>query len=221
MKTSNKIILALFSLPLVLMIFIYGSLYAKYKSNDFITEKQLREETLTRTALQAFSVIDLSEYRGGHVEIQQGASYELSFNTWNKDNFSVDNTAAVLRIKSNNDHHNELTITCPSFTQLIADSVYISMDSFKLGTLDCKLGTNLTMALGASVDSLTVQLKRNSKLELINNANIGLLNIEVENKSTLEQSGGSINQLGHVLLGDSSSVELDGKTLQNLLKKAP
>lgn len=221
MKTSNKIILALISLPLVLMIFVYGNLYAKYKNNDFITEKQLEEERTIRTNLQTFHTINLTDFQGDHtVTITKGDAYTVSIDKSGQEAFSFVEDNGTLKIKSRNDFHSRVTITCPDFQNLVADSsVLVYLTEINLRRLDCKMEAGGFLTLNGAVDTLNLSVAQVTSVELQNESKIEILNLQMKDETKLEQSGGEVAAFGNVSIGDSCSIKFNGKTLQKLLQK--
>lgn len=223
MKTSNKIVLALFSLPLIIMLFVYGSLYAKYKNKDFITEKQVEEERTVRTPLAAFHTINLTDYEGNYVvTITKGDAYAVSIDKSDKEAFSFDNSNGMLKIKASKEFRNRVTITCPDFQTLEADSSCgIYLNELHLKKLDCRLGHLSSINLAATIDSMNVAMKDGTGLELGQSAKIGMLTLQMLDDAKLEQNGGEIAAFGNVSIGDRCLIKVDGKTMQKLLQKTP
>ena len=153
MKTSNKILLALFLLPFVVCLFIYVSLYAKYKNNDFITEKQLNEENHITEQLPPFNQIAIAHFKGD-ITIEQSNDRSVRFEKWNKENFAYEVKNNVLNIRTIKGNYASLTILCPSFEQLDADSAGVQINSMKFQNLRLNLGHEANVHFKGQADSI-------------------------------------------------------------------
>ncbi|MGN6495576.1 MAG: GIN domain-containing protein [Agriterribacter sp.] len=218
MKTSNKILLALFLLPFVVCLFIYVSLYAKYKNNDFITEKQLNEENHITEQLPSFSQIAITHFKGD-ITIEQSNDRSVRFEKWNKENFVYEVKNNVLNIRTIKGDYASLTILCPSFEQLNADSAGVQINSMKFQNLRLNLGHEANVHFKGQADSLTAAIKSSSGLDLNSEATAGVLNLILDNHASFE-SVGQIKQFGNIQLQDSADVRMNGKAMRALLDKA-
>ena len=79
MKTSNKILLALFLLPFITVLFIMLTLHAKIKNGDYITDQQLEEKNNNRYTVQPFTEIYLQNFRYGNVTITKADSFSIKY----------------------------------------------------------------------------------------------------------------------------------------------
>lgn len=218
MKTSNKILLALFLLPFVVCLFIYASLYAKYKNNDYITEKQLNEENLLTEQLPPFNQISIAHFKGD-ITIEQSNDRSVRFEKWNKENFAYEVKDNVLSIRSIKDDYASITILCSSFEQLDADSAGVQINSMKFQNLKLNLGHETNVHFKGQADSLTVAIKGRSGLDLSNEATANVLNLTLDNHASFE-SVGQIKQFGNIQLQDSADVHMNGKAMRALFEKA-
>lgn len=218
MKTSNKILLCLFLLPFAAAIFVYSSLYAKFRNNDYVTEAQLDEESHITSTIGSFNNIDVSGYKG-HITIKHGDHFALKFEKWNKDRFSYEIKDNKLFINTKADYDNPITILCPGFERLLADSSSIFVDSIHLKHVFFDLGHNTSLNFNGHADTLTADISSGAGMDLNNNATVGVLNLTIDNHASFENNTGIITQFGKMQLQDSAELRVDGKTLRLLFEK--
>ncbi|MBX3255008.1 MAG: DUF2807 domain-containing protein [Chitinophagaceae bacterium] len=218
MKTSNKILLTLFLLPFLVCSFLSIALYAKYRSNDYTTEAQFNEENHTASELPAFANIHVSNFNG-HVNIEYSNDRALRMEKWNKDKVQYEVKNNTLFISSIRDHYVPVTILCPFFEQLDADSARLSIRSYKLKNAVFNLGHAANMDFNGQADTLSIAMKNSSNLDFNSQATVGLLNLVLDDHASFE-SFGQISRFGNVQVKDSADIRMDGKTMRSLLEKA-
>ncbi|MBX3239949.1 MAG: hypothetical protein KIT80_21880 [Chitinophagaceae bacterium] len=218
MATSNKILLGLFLLPVVILVSIYGSLYARYKQGDYVTEKQQNEASMTINELPAFSGIDLGEYKGGDITVKTGDAFSLSYYKNDKEGFQFEVRDNTLFVKTLTDNYQQATITCPSFSHIRVEDTRLHIGSMILGrcTFDIR-GQKSRVNFAARVDTLSLDLKDRSSVHFNEEAVVGVLNLTMENNTKLSGNHAVIKSFGQVAVADSAAVNLDGRTLMRLV----
>lgn len=220
MKTSNKILLGVLLLPLVLMIFVYSSLYAKLRNNDYITEAQIAEESRDHFTLQEFDAIDLFGFDKGRVEIVYGTAPGYSVSKTARQDVRAEVRDGVLYLKTTAPYQ-DVVITSPGFREIAADSVQIHVDSMKLRSLSCRLGYGAQLFTKAQTDTLSIEIGNNSNLYLERSASIGVLRGRVAEGATVVQDGASIRQIEEMQLDDGARITLEGRSMNKLLYRQP
>jgi hypothetical protein len=218
MKTSNKILLTLFLLPFVTVLFIMLTIHAKIKTGDYITEKQLEEERNIRYTVQPFTEIYLQNFRYGNVTIAKADSFSIKYGKEIKDNIEYRLNGNSLSVKSlGNNYYNRVTIYCPTFNSVEADSSAVSVDAMSLGNCRIAVGTSSSLSFGAQADTLNLNLKDRSDLSLTSTAKINVLRLTMGNHATFNQTEGIIQNRGEMLLDDSATLSIDGRTMQKFI----
>ena len=218
MKTSNKILLTLFLLPFVTVLFIMLTIHAKIKTGDYITEKQLEEERNIRYTVQPFTEIYLQNFRYGNVTIAKADSFSIKYGKEIKDNIEYRLNGNSLSVKSlGNNYYNRVTIYCPTFNSVEADSSAVSVDAMSLGNCRIAVGTSSSLSFGAQADTLNLNLKDRSDLSLTSTAKVNVLRLTMGNHATFNQTEGIIQNRGEMLLDDSATLSIDGRTMQKFI----
>ena len=218
MKTSNKILLTLFLLPFVTVLFIMLTIHAKIKNGDYITEKQLEEERNIRYTVQPFTEIYLQNFRYGNVTIAKADSFSIKYGKEIKDDIEYRLNGNSLSVKSlGNNYYNRVTIYCPSFNSVEADSSAVSVDAMSLGNCRIAVGTSSSLSFGAQADTLNLNLKDRSDLSLTSTAKVNVLRLTMGNHATFNQTEGIIQNRGEMLLDDSATLSIDGRTMQKFI----
>ena len=218
MKTSNKILLTLFLLPFVTVLFIMLTIHAKIKTGDYITEKQLEEERNIRYTVQPFTEIYLQNFRYGNVTIAKADSFSIKYGKEIKDNIEYRLNGNSLSVKSlGNNYYNRVTIYCPTFNSVEADSSAVSVDAMSLGNCRIAVGTSSSLSFGAQADTLNLNLKDHSDLSLTSTAKVNVLRLTMGNHATFNQTEGIIQNRGEMLLDDSATLSIDGRTMQKFI----
>jgi hypothetical protein len=218
MKTSNKILLTLFLLPFVTVLFIMLTIHAKIKTGDYITEKQLEEERNIRYTVQPFTEIYLQNFRYGNVTIAKADSFSIKYGKEIKDDIEYRLNGNSLFVKSlGNNYYNRVTIYCPSFNSVEADSSAVSVDAMSLGNCRIAVGTSSSLSFGAQADTLNLNLKDRSDLSLTSTAKVNVLRLTMGNHATFNQTEGIIQNRGEMLLDDSATLSIDGRTMQKFI----
>ncbi len=217
MATSNKILIALFMLPIVILGVNFGALYMKFKNDDYVTEKKINDERTTKNQLASFSRIDLSGFRGEQTEIVQG-DYTLNYDKNYNDYISFEVRDSTLFVKTIKDGYHSVVISCHSFNFLSARS-RVNIDSMPLSNCHLDImGENATINFNAQCDTLSVKLADMASINMQPASSIELFNLEMADHTAVssEQSA-IIQQFGHTVIADSATVHLYGKTFKLLL----
>lgn len=219
MKTSNKILLSLFLFPFVVCLFLYVALYAKYKSNDYITEKQLNEENNITAKLSPFNHINIAQFKG-EINIEHSNDPSIRLQKWNKDQVAYEVKNNVLNVRTIKGDYASVTILCPPFEQLDADSTSIQINNqMKFQHVKLNLGHEANLRFNGQADTLTVAIQSRSGVDFNSEANAGVLNLSLDNHASFE-SVGQIKQFGNIQLQDSADVHMNGKAMRALFEKA-
>ncbi|HRP57772.1 hypothetical protein [Agriterribacter sp.] len=220
MKTSNKILLTLFALPFIMILFIYASLYAKYKSGDYVTEQQVENERSTLTIVHGFQGINLGGFGRGRISIKHSDSFAVRVDNRNKDQIEFQSQSGVLTLRSKNRHgYLPVTVYCPGFSALSIDSATAEIDPFVLAGVTMDIGAEGNITFNGLADSLTVNIKRNGAITLGNAANVKWLNLQLANGSSFNNKEGGIQQIGNPVLEDSATLNVNGKTMRMIAEK--
>lgn len=220
MKTSNKILLSLFVLPFIIMTFIYASLYGKYKNGEYITEQQVENERSALTIVDHFTEIDLGGFKRGHISIKYSDSFAIRVDNWNKDQIQFQSEAGVLTLRSKNQHgYLPVTVYCPGFIKLSIDSANAEIDPVALTGATMNIGAEGDVTFNGSADSLTVNVKRSGAITLGSTADVKWLNLQLADGSRFNNEQGSIQQIGNLLLEDSATLNVNGKTMRMIAEK--
>jgi len=222
MKTSNKIILGIFLFPFLLVLLMNIALYAKIKSGSYTTREQEIEENTITTPMQNFSDIDLTAIKNGRIEIKQGDGFAIRFEKWAKDNFEYEQQGNKLVLKSKKGRENEykvVTVLCPSFSHLSADSIEVFVDAMQLGNTQIEVGAEANLNFAAHAQNLTLSGKKNSNISFQEGAIADTLNLQLVNGANFNKTAGIVKQIGQVNLEDSAALNIDGKTMRTLLQK--
>lgn len=218
MKTSNKILLTLFLLPFGTVLFIMLALHAKIKNGDYITDQQLEEENNSRYSVQPFTEIYLQNFRYGNVTITKADSFSIKYGKEMKDNIEYRLNGNRLFVKSLGDrYYSRVTIYCPSLNSIEADSSAVSVDSMSLGNCRITVGASSNLSFGAQADTLSLNLKDHSDLSFTSTAIVNVLSLAMGNQATLNQTQGIIRNRGEMLLADSATLSIDGRTMQKFI----
>lgn len=220
MKTSNKILLSLFVLPFIIVLFIYASLYGKYKNGDYITKQQIENERSALTIVEPFTEIDLGGFNRGHISIKHSDSFAIRVENWNKDQIQFQSQTGLLTLRSKNQHdYVPVTVYCPGFIQLSIDSANAEIDPATLTNVTMNIGVEGDVTFNGSADSLTVNVKRNGAFTLGGSASIKWLNLQLANGSRFNNEEGSVQQIGNLALEDSATLNVNGKTMRMIAEK--
>ncbi len=222
MKTSNKILLALFLLPFITVLLIMLTLHAKIKNGDFITEKQAQEENRITSQLAPFSDIDLSAYKNGRVEIKYSDSFYIHYDKSQKENINVEQQGNKLMLKTNkgSGNYHFLTVFCPTFSALRFDSLEVFVDAMHLANARIDAGAETSLHFAAKAGKLTLSGQRGSNISFEDTAMIDTLNLQLSNGATFNNMHGVITRLGEIKLGDSAALNVGGKIMQMLLQNS-
>ena len=222
MKTSNKILLALFLLPFIIVLSIILTVHAKIKNGNYTTEKKEQEKNRITNQLNPFSDIDLSGYKNGRVEIKYSDSFYIYYDKVQKENINIEQEGNKLALKTNtsNDNYHFVTILCPTFSALHFDSLNVSVGAMHLTNARIDAGAESTLHFAGKATKLTIAGLRNSNTSFEDKAIVDTLNLQLSNGATFNNMHGVIMQLGQVALDDSASVNVGGKTAELMLQNS-
>ncbi|MCC6290135.1 MAG: DUF2807 domain-containing protein [Chitinophagaceae bacterium] len=217
MKTSNKILLALFLLPFIAVTFVAFSFYSRYKSGKYITQEQYTKEKEISTIVSSFNTIDLSSYRGT-ATIKASDSFAIVVFNWDKDKVIPKVKDGVLTLHyKNEDNYAPVTILCPSVTTITADSVEISVGNvLRNATINAKTESRITLTNNA--DSLVLNIDRNANVNLGANI-IQKLQLNLANGAELDASESTVISFENTTIADSATVKIGGKTMKAFLNQ--
>ena len=220
MKTSNKILLSLFVLPFIITVFIYASLYGKYKNGDYITKQQIENERSTLAMTDRFTEIDLSGYRQGGVSIKHSDSFAIRIENGNSDKIKYNTAGGKLTLMNKTEERNIwVTVYCPSFSKLSIAATNVEIDSIALTGCLMDIGADARVTFNGTADSLTANIQRGSNFNLGKTADIRLLSLHLANGSVFNNEEGSIQQIGKLALEDSAVLNVNGKTMRMIAEK--
>lgn len=217
MATSNKILIALFLLPLLILGTNFGALYMKYKNENYTTQNELNNSRLTKNELPPFTRIDLSEFKGDNIDIRSGEAalhYDKSYN----DNIRFEVKDNTLFVKTLQEGYHTATILSNGFHYL-STAANVNIDSMYLPVLELIVSEKSgAVSFNAQCDTLSTKLLESSSLTLSPTSVIGVFNLEMTNHTTIiANPNANIKQFGQALISDSANLQLDGKTLKLLL----
>ncbi len=218
MKTSNKILLALFILPFVLATLAGFTFYSIQNSGQFITEEQYDKESKLTNIVPAFTGIDLLNYKGNHITISKSDSFAVVTDEWNKDkvSYEIKENTLILKTSSGNEYI-PVTILCPSLTIITTDSSEVSInDVLKNSTINAKAESNIT--INGDADSLVLNIERNGNVNLDANS-IQKLQLKMDNGATLNIKESNLREFGNLAIEDSAAIRIDGKILKAILQQ--
>lgn len=219
MKTSNKILLALFLLPFITVLFIMLTVHAKIKNGDYITEKQERDKNSITTYLAPFTDIDLGAFKNGAVTIKYSDSFYINYDKSQKEHISFGQEGNTLGLitKRDNDNYSFVTVYCPAFSKLRFDSLSVFIDSMQLTNVQIEAGAAASLRFAARAANLTLSGLGGSDISLEGSATVDTLNLQLSNGATFNNMHGMIRQLGQVKLADSATLNVDGRTMQEFI----
>ena len=135
-----------------------------------------------------------------------------------KDNIEYRLNGNRLFVKSlGNNYYNRVVIYCPSFNSIEADSSAVSVDSMSLYNCRIAVGASSSLSFGAQADTLSLNLKDHSDLSFTSTAKVNVLGLAMGNHATLNQTEGTIKNRGEMLLADSATLNIEGRTMQKFI----
>lgn len=217
MKTSNKILLALFLLPFVVVILLAFTFYSTYQSGKYITQEEYVKEKEVSAIIPSFNTIAISSYRG-NVTIKSSDSFAITVFEWDKDRVIHEVTDGVLTIHSKNKgDYIPVTILCPSVSAITADTAAISVSNVLQNcTINAKAESNITLA--GNADSLVLNIERNGNVDLGSNT-IQKLQLNLSDGAQLNAGESTVIAFGNISLADSASVRFGGKAMKAFLNQ--
>ena len=86
-----------------------------------------------------------------------------------------------------------------------------------LGNCRIAVGASSSLSFGAQADTLNLNLKDHSDLSLTSTAKGNVLRLAMGNHATFNQTEGIIQNRGEMLLADSATLSIDGRTMQKFI----
>lgn len=221
MKTSNKILLTLFVLPFVIMISIYTALYGKYKNGEYVTERQIENERSALTSVDAFTTIEMNGSENMHITVKHSDSFAVRVDKQHEDRLQFQSQGGVLTIRAKDrQYYFPVTVYCPSFLRLSVDSANVEIGAVvPAAGITMHIGAEGRVTFNGPADSLTADVKRNGSIVLGNTADIKWLNLHMADGSRFTNEEGEVQQIGNLVLEDSATLHVNGKTMRMIAEK--
>ena len=234
MRTSNKILAGTFIIVLLIITGIHLALYAKYKSNDFITMKYLHEEryesyplkeirTVSLTGLQNVTIIPSDTAR---VEIEKNGERRLVHEFTNGvliikgDTTITNNTGTPERIRS----WRSVIIYLPANQAIKSDDCELTIrgtkDSTKLFSINAEMNTTelhlgeLNMSESAHGDyfsRISISKSVGGSVDISQNAVVKEMNIDIET-GNFEDNNAALGVI-NMVADSTSTIKLSGKNI--------
>ena len=144
MRTSNKIILGIFLVPLIIIAALHVTLYAKYKSGNYVSMKNIEADRFIRPALKNIDNIVVYGLENFSIVPSDTLSLEIEKDKYGYLHYSIEGNTLVI--------HGDSTIQHPDGTKDIQrsyENVNLYLPSTKNITAD-----NSNVRLKGSSDSL-------------------------------------------------------------------
>ena len=160
MRTSNKIIVGIFLAPLIILTAIHVTLYAKYKSGNYVSMKKVTEDRFTRLALT--HIISVSVYGLNNFNIIPSDTATLEMEKLQNDrlHYVVNGDSLVIRADSTSEtngnfprNYQAINLYLPGNATIYANNS--SIDLF--GTADSLKAASYRFTLNNSSDLETRQ----------------------------------------------------------------
>jgi len=233
MRTSNKILLGVFLLILVILTAINGAIYAKYKSNDFTTSARLHEERYNRYNIDGVQSVSLTGL--DHVTIIPSDSVKLEIEKSGnrKVNYTFTNGELVIKgdtiitykdgTTSRERTYEDIIIYLPYVQNIKADYCTIFIRGAKdtarstevraaLADTELQMGeTEREDTLSNNFSSIVLSKVRGGTVSISNRAHVGNFEMNLESGSFTD-GGASFDSL-FVSADDNSSVSLTGRNI--------
>jgi hypothetical protein len=242
MRTSNKILLGIFILPLLILTLIHVTLYAKYKSGRYIAMKNVQEDRFIRKTLKSvnnIAVYGLDNFRiipsdTFKLEIEKNGSSHFRY-TINGDSLVIHGDSTVIKAGEQDDiirSYQQVNLYLPSNTTITADNSEVRLEGSKDSLHAAAYHFILTGSGGFKVDengpddstvkyfrALNIRSAYSSGIELRPNTHVLDLELSLL-ESAFTDNGASIDKL--IIDTDKiSNITLQGDNLKkvNLIKK--
>lgn len=215
MKTSNKILLALFVLPFVVITLLAFSVYSSYKNGKYITQEQYEREIKVANTTTSFNGINLQSYKG-YVNINKADSFAVVVYKWDKDKITYDvkDGNLVLSSKNPNDYI-PVTILCPAVSSVTIGSTGVTLsDALKNGSVIAKAESDIN--INGDIDSLTLNIEKNAQVN-VGDSKIQKLQLQVADGGRFISNNATIGEFGTVAIADSAIINMGGKTLKSFI----
>jgi hypothetical protein len=241
MRTSNKILLGIFLGPLIILTLIHVSLYAKYKSGNYVSMKIVEEDQYIRQPLKNIThiaVYGLNNFRivpsdSAKLEIEKHDESHLHF-TINGDSLIIHGDSIINRAgqPGNTERsYQAVYVYLPVSATIIAVNSEITVggspDSLKAKSYQLHLSSSASFKVEQNGDDSTpvyfkemiIHADHASGIEFTANAKVGELQLNLV-ESEFTDNGASINKLT-VDADKVSTITLKGDNLKkaNLTKQ--
>lgn len=236
MRTSNKIILATFLAPLVVLTAINLTLYAKYKSGHYVSMKTVQEDRFTRETLkniQKIAVYGLENFNiiasdSLKLEIEKDGESHFHY-TVNGDSLVIHGDSIITRPNGSHDDtrsYQTVNLYVPNGATITANNSNISLKGSKdsvgaaswnfsiVNSSSLKLEDNGAERSHVYFKDLTIHAARSSGIELTERTRIANLQL-VMAESVFTDNGAAIDKL-MIDADKASNLTLKGDNLQRL-----
>jgi len=242
MKTSNKILLGIFLVPVIIFASINVALYAKYKSGHYVAMKTVEEDRLIRQPLKNINhvaVYGLNDFRmvpsdSAKLEIRKEEDSHLHF-TIRGDSLIIHGDSVISRPGQEDDimrSYQSVTLYLPAAATITADNSEVRLEGSKDSLKARSYQFSLVHAASFKIEennsddsashfyfkSLIIQAAHSAGIGLTVDSHIAELQLRLV-ESDFTDNGASIDKL--VIDADKTSpVTLKGDNLKkvNLIK---
>ncbi len=236
MRTSNKIILGIFLTPLLILTMIHLTLFAKYKSGNYIAMKTVTEDRFERLALT--HIISVSVYGLNNFTVIPSDTTKLEIEKdHNRLSYVVNGDSLVVRgdtanaaqNKSNRNYQAVNIYLAPGTAIKASNSAVLlrgSKDSLKAWSYSIALNSSSSFSIGEHagsepvyINELAIAATGGSNIELTGSSRINTLQLHLQN-TEFTDNGASVNHLS-IIADKKSVVVLTGDNLArvNLVKQ--
>jgi hypothetical protein len=236
MRTSNKILLGIFAGPLVILTLIHVSLYAKYKSGNYVAMKTVNEDRFVRHSLKNIThiaVYGLNNFRMVHsdsstLEMEKNEDGHLHY-TINGDSLVIHGDSMINRPGQASEperSYQAVTVYLPAPAIVTADNTEVTLqgttDSLKAGSYQFslthsasfKVEENGNDATPVYFKELVIQASHAAGIEFTGNTSMAELQLTMV-ESEFTDNGASIGKLT-VNADKVSTITLKGDNLKKL-----
>ncbi len=237
MRTSNKILLGIFVLPLAVLATVNTALYTKYKAGHYVAMTTIEQERFIHQPLKTIKYVTVYGLNNFTLKQADTAKLEIEKDEHGHLHYSIIGDSLIIHgdstIKRAGDNevlrsYQNVNLYLPDEVSITADNsnVYLqgAKDSVKAQSMELQLRNSSTCQIpdgdfdNATVpryfNALSFQAAGSSGIELSNAARISTLNLDVTN-SQFDDKSAAIGRL--VISADkTSSLTLRGDNLQKL-----
>lgn len=215
MKTSNKILLALFLLPFVVVTLVAFTFYSTYKSGKYSTQEEYEKEKEFLKITPSFNAINLSSYNG-RITIKSSDSFAIAVFEWDKDKVTPKVKDGVLTLLSKNrNDYAPVTILCPSVSSITVDTAEVSVGKVLKNTI-ITANAESNIFIDGDAENLSLNIKQGGTINTVE-ATIQKLQLNIANGGRLIANESNIISFGDILLGDSAILEMKGRVLKTIM----